>query len=107
MVRSYIQDNTISWIQQAEGGMQMVNRTASRDFEVCRFGLKGFENFKDDKGNDIKFSTVDRALFNKIYKVVDDAVLNKIPGSVIAELSSRIIELNTQTEELRKKLPTP
>ena len=103
MVRSYIQDNTISWVQQAEGGMQMINRTASRDFEVCRFGLKGFENFKDDKGGDIKYNTVDRALFNKVYKVVDDAVLNKVPGPVIAELAAHIIEINTATDELRKK----
>lgn len=102
LVRSSIQDNAISWVQ-AEGGMQMVNKTASRDFEICRFGLKGFENFKDDKDVEIKFVQIDRALNGKLYKNVDDAVLNKIPGPVINELAARIIELNTATDILRKK----
>jgi len=103
MVRSYIQDNAISWVP-GDGGMVMTNKAAFRNFEICRFGLKGFENFKDDKtGADIAFVEVDRALNGKTYKNVSDDVLNRIPGQVIQEIAERLIEINTATEALRKK----
>jgi hypothetical protein len=37
--------------------------TLKNAFDVVRFGLKGFEGFKDSAGNDVKFSTI--ALWRK------------------------------------------
>lgn len=103
ITRSTIQDNTISWIQ-TDAGMQMVNRTTYRDFEICRFGIKGFENFKNPKtGDDIIYKTVDRAMNGKAYKNVSDDILNAIPGHIISEIALRLIEINTATDALRKK----
>jgi len=102
LARSHIQDNTTIW-KQTEEGMVMLNRTAVRNFELLRFGLKDIRNFKDKAGNDIKIAFVDRTLGNKLYKNVSDDTLNLIPGQVIVEVANHIAEINMATDELRKK----
>jgi len=59
--------------------------------EVVRFGLKGFENFKDKFGNDIKFDTVNKSLGGVDYKIVDPHIVNMIPVDVVTELGGRIL----------------
>ena len=44
--RSFIQDNVTVW-RQTDEGMVILNRTAQRNFELCRFGIKDIKNFKD------------------------------------------------------------
>lgn len=102
-IRSHIQDYSISWVQQPDGSMQMVNRGSYRDMEMCRFGLKGFENFPDDRGGIVMPKMEKRIMFGKEYDVMSDDVLNKIPGPVLAEIANRIIAVNTATDTLRKK----
>jgi hypothetical protein len=102
IVRSAIQDNAQSWIS-GEGGMQMVNKSATKNYEMVRFGLKGWTNFKDAKGNELKIEFVDRIVGGAPYKIVSDDSLKLIPGPVIAELADEIIEKNTASDTLRKK----
>jgi len=102
LVRSFIQDNATAW-EQTEQGMHLINKSATRNFEICRFGLKGVKNFKDSKGNDLEISFSKRNIGGKFYDVVDDNFLTKIPGIVVGELAERIIEINTASDDLRKK----
>lgn len=68
-------------------------------FEVCQFGIKGWENFKDRDGNDIAFRTIKLNRGGKTYKVVDPAILSQVPGVVLEELSGVIMAANQLSEE--------
>jgi hypothetical protein len=102
MVRSTIADNATTWVQ-GESGMQMVNKTAGRNYELVRFGLRDVTNFPDEKGNELKISFVDRVLGGSPYKVVSDDFLKLIPGAVITELADELISKNSASDTLRKK----
>lgn len=67
--------------------------------DVVRFGLKGFENFKDAQGNEIKFSTTTRVLGITNYKVVSDSLIKIIPPEVKYELANEIISSSRLNEE--------
>jgi len=67
------------------------------DFEVVRFGLKGFKNF-----GHTEFKTQKRNLFNVEYDVVADDIIRKIPNKIIQELSEVIWSDNVVSEELSK-----
>jgi hypothetical protein len=101
-VRGMIGENSIAWLQ-TENGTQMINKQSSRDFDLCRFGVKGWSKFRDAKGSDIEFKQSVRIVNGKAYQVVDDEVLNKVPPIVIGEMAAKIIEINTATDTLRKK----
>jgi hypothetical protein len=62
------------------------------NIDTVRFGLRGFENFKDAKGNDIKFTTTDIQLNNRDYKVASDEVLKNLGIRLVAELAGKIKE---------------
>jgi hypothetical protein len=102
MVRSFIADNATVWLQ-SDNGLQLMNKTAARNYELVRFGLKDVQNFKDAKGNDLKIVFVDRAVGGALYKVVSDDFLKMVPPQVIAELAGQIIEKNSTSADLVKK----
>ncbi|MET4190684.1 MULTISPECIES: hypothetical protein [unclassified Bradyrhizobium] len=102
IARSAIQDNAQTWVN-GEGGMVLVNRNSLRNIEIVRFGLKGFTNFKDAKGADIKCEFVRRILAGSEYQVVSDATMAQIPDLIIGELADEIISKNTGSDGLRKK----
>jgi len=106
-IRAYLGDITLLHVAAPDGSRAVQDRSATRNIEAVRFGLKGVENFKDPDGNDIKLTFVDRLFGNDLYKVVDDESLSKIPPLVIGELGETILSHNTMSEELRKKLLTP
>lgn len=101
-IRGMIGDNAITWLQ-TENGTQMVNKQSQRNFEVCRFGLKGWDRFPNGKGGDVEYKQVPRIVNGRAYMVVDDEVLNLIPTPVVAEIAEKIMALNTATDTLRKK----
>lgn len=63
-------------------------------FEVVRFGLKGFENFKDSVGNDIKFSTISQVYGMSNYQVVAENIMKIIPPEIITELGVEILKIS-------------
>ena len=77
---------------------------AEQDLEFVRFGLKGFKNFKDKKGDDIQFKTTKRTLANTEYEVVSDDTIKLIPRFAITELAQKIAEENKLTGPQRKNL---
>jgi hypothetical protein len=67
--------------------------------EAIRFGLKGFENFKDSNGNVVKFDTVSRAVGSYNYKVVANNIMKIIPPQVKTELGSEILKMSKLNED--------
>lgn len=67
--------------------------------DAVRFGLKGFENFKDAQGNVIKFDTVSRAVGAYNYKIVSDNIMKILPPQVKTELGTEILKMSKLNEE--------
>lgn len=67
--------------------------------DAVRFGLKGFENFKDGNGNVVKFDTISRAVGSYNYKVVSDSIMKIIPPQVKTELGMEILKISRLNEE--------
>lgn len=75
-------------------------RITDKYIDFVRFGLKGWKNLKDSKGNAIEFTTEDK-VFAGLGKrnVVSDSSLNRLDLKWIIELGYKIISLNMVTEQ--------
>jgi len=67
--------------------------------DAVRFGLKGFENFKDSAGKEIKFDQVSRAVGAYNYKVVSDSIMKLLPPQVKTELGTEILKMSKLNED--------
>lgn len=72
--------------------------TLSQMTELVRFGLRGFENFRDNSGKEIAFATEQVVLRGRVFQVLASSVLRQIPRQVILELGVKILELGKLTE---------
>jgi len=70
--------------------------------EACRFGIKGWEKFQDDKGNEIKFETTTTFIKGRKYQVVKDSTLAQIPSEILMELYRVIKDKNSVSEDETK-----
>lgn len=71
---------------------------AGRDLDYVRYGLKGWTNFKNAKGEDIKpmFNTLSKG--NRPAQVLHDNCLRQIPPKIIQELAEVILSNNGLSE---------
>jgi hypothetical protein len=67
-----------------------------------RFGLKGFENFQDSAGKEVKFRTEQKVYRGRAFHVVADSIIKIIPTAVILELGMEIMKIGELTEQERK-----
>lgn len=65
-----------------------------KNFKACQYGLRGWDNLQDSKGNDIPFKTVKRRHASNSYDVVDPEVLCLIAHADLAELAGEIMKDN-------------
>lgn len=84
----------------AETGVSMSQNEVA--FMVAQFGLKGWVNFKDEKG-DVQFQTEQKVLGNRKYDVVKSDLLASIPFDVIQWLSTQVEKLNTMKPDEAKQ----
>jgi len=75
---------------------------AKRDIETVRFGLKGWQNFKDKDGNERPFKTQKINKGGRVYEVCTDSTIRQIPLEVIRELAEAIRSANSLSEEEAK-----
>ena len=75
----------------AEADVKLANKTLA--FETVQFGLRGWENLRDDKG-DIKFETESRVIGAKKYEIAKGDLVSLIPEDVVQWLSDEIKKLN-------------
>ena len=77
---------------------KVATKTLKAMLDVVRFGLKGFENFKDSDGKDIKFDSVSFPLGDYNYNIVANNIIKIIPMEVIIELGAEILKLSRLSE---------
>ncbi len=85
-------------------GSKISDPTKSLDgmIEIVRFGLLGFDNFKDKDGNDVKFTTQSKDIHSSSYRVVSDNIISLIPIDIIIELGGKILEITKLSEVIIK-----
>lgn len=91
----------VSAFTNPEGAMASLNMNQT-NFEVVVFGLRGWNNFLDDNGNQVQFRTVNTNLGGKLYLTADPDQVALLPDEAISELASKIMDFNAPTEEERK-----
>jgi hypothetical protein len=106
-LRAVIGDNSMALQQGADGMVVQVLKTASRNLETVRYGLKSVERFANPAGGEFKVEHEERIIAGKSYRAVKDSFLNLIPPLIISELAEEILTKNTLSEAMRKKLVTP
>jgi len=62
-----------------------------KSYEIVKAGLKGIKNLKNKKTGELEE-----------IKKIDDAVLDRLPVTIITELAAKILEINFLTEEEEK-----
>lgn len=67
-------------------------------FNTVVYGLRGWENFRDGEGNDIKFHTLKRTHGDTSYRIADPALVMMIPQVIIQELAEAIRVANEMPE---------
>jgi len=72
--------------------------TLSTMTELVRFGLRGFDNFRDASGKEVQFTTEQVTLRGRTFNILASSVLRIIPRVVIIELGMKILELGKLTE---------
>jgi hypothetical protein len=91
-----------------DAGLNLSDETANTfkvyrmNLESVRFGLAGWENFIDEKGNQVEFKTSDILVTGKRYSAVDPDLLRLLPFAVISELAREIRNLSKVTEDEAK-----
>ena len=82
-------------------GSKISDPTKSIDgmIEIVRFGLLGFDNFKDKDGNDVKFQTQSKDLGQHSYHLIADNIICIIPIDIIIELGGKILEMTKLSEQ--------
>lgn len=66
---------------------------------MVKYSLAGWERFKDENGNDIEFKTKGSSLSNRMYKIVSDDLLARIPEDVLMDMSNKIKTLGELSQE--------
>jgi hypothetical protein len=66
-----------------------INQT---NISAVRHGLRGWSDFKDDNGNDVKFTTTDIQVNGRDYKVASDAAMKMLGIRLVTELAGKIKE---------------
>lgn len=76
--------------------------------DVVRFGLRGWRDFQDRKGQEIPFETVSTGLFGMApQQLIAPQLLGKFKKAWIGEIAEALIEGNKLTEEEEKNSEAP
>lgn len=97
-----IRDMATTMIIDPKALDEQVNTTINTNemhFQAAMYGLRGWENFSDEKGDDVKFKTVKRTHGGQSYKVVNPEILSLVPQSVITEIGMEVMKDNDLSDE--------
>lgn len=70
--------------------------------ETCRFAIKGWDNFLNDKGEVVGFKTKATMVKGKRYDAVDPDLMALLSKDVIMDLYAKIQTLNSMSKEEEK-----
>ncbi len=103
-VSAYVFDRTLTFTENEAGGVATAQvRMSEANLEAVRFGLRGWENLKDDRGDDVPFTTADRIVMGKKYVTVADDGLARLSQDLVRELASAIRSINEVAPDDAKK----
>ena len=87
-------------IDPNKGAEEMTTNINGNDvaFNTVLYGLRGWTNFNDETGKEIKFKTVKKFVASTTYKIADPEVVRLIPDEIIAELAAEIRKSNEVSE---------
>ena len=103
-VSAYVFDRTLTFSDSDAGGIATAQvKMSEANLEAVRFGLRGWENFRDDRGNDVPFTTTDRIVLGKRYVAVADECLAVLGQDLVRELANAIRRINEVTPDDAKK----
>ena len=97
-VSGFIRDKATKIVVDPKNPMENIETSVNAsdvNFLTVQFGLKGWTNFKDDKGNDVAYRQIGRFVAGRSYQVADPECLRLLPPVIVDELADRIRELNT------------
>ncbi len=75
----------------------------TRNITVVRYGLKGWKNFKDAQGNDVKFDTISEAIPKVGNRpIVSVECIKRLKANWVNELAEAIMDDNVLVEQDEK-----
>ena len=90
------------------GGEQATSINAQEMFfQTAQYGLRGWRNVMNSKGQPLLFKTVKSRLGGVNYDIVDPEILKQIPQAVIQEIAEEIIKDNNLSETEGKNSDAP
>lgn len=98
--KAKIQNSWMDVIVAEDGKTNIVrnkDKVANSDFEIVRYGLKGFKNF-----GSLEFRTEKQKFFDRDIDVVAEDIIRSIPLDIIRELAEVIWNDNHVDRNLRK-----
>ena len=103
-VQAIARDRATEFIPDRDDPAQTIARIngAHSQIELCKHGLRGWKNFIDESGDEIKFKTVKRHVGGRDVMLVSDECIDYLPLAVIEELAEEISNKNTLKEEEAK-----
>ena len=82
-----------------EGDTETKLKMNEKNVEVVRHGLKGFTNFTDNGGAEVRYQKRSVTRAGRSVSVMEDATLRRIPAPIIRELAEQILAGNSLTED--------
>lgn len=102
-LQGYIWDNSSSIKgKSGESDVEMVTRVNQTNIDTVRFGLAGFDNLKDEKGNGLTFKTQKDVVNGRPYEVASDETMRLFGVKLVGELSRKIQSLSEVSAEDEK-----
>lgn len=77
-------------VAAVDAGNSVSIRQGTQELKALQYGLEGWENVRDSKGNEVPFKATTRKVNGKDVSQVDDATLAMIPPKYRAELAEEI-----------------
>lgn len=96
-VAGWIKDRAATFTGSPDGGSEITAAFHGNDaaYDLVRFGLKGWSNFRNDTGNDLPFKTESRIIKGVSLDAVTDECMDALSLEDIRELSEEIEKANT------------
>jgi hypothetical protein len=83
---------TRSIVDNPDGDINVITQVNATNIDAVKFGLKGWQNFKDGGGNDLPFQSVKQFIMGREYEVCADETLRLLGIQLIQELAGKIKE---------------
>lgn len=101
-VQTMINDVATSSKQDDEDAMVFEFHPNEASYLRCQFGLRGFERFLDQGGNEVAFKTTNRQLGGQAHVVAAPEIMDMLGMDLIRELASEIEKFNELNQADRK-----